>query len=82
MSVSITATDVARDPGLSQRLVETNLSPIKYILAANPGSLGVYLAFIVFVSACTAADREPLMEFLELFDVLDGVPPAPTRTAH
>ena len=82
MNVSITATDVARDPQISQRLVEANREPIKYLLTANPGSLGVYLAFIVFVSACMAADREPLMEFLELMDVLDGVPPALTRTAH
>ena len=82
MNVSITASDVARDPTISQRLFEANLSPMKYLLTANPGSLGVYVAFLVFVSACKASDREPLMEFLDLLDVLEGVPPALTRTAH
>jgi hypothetical protein len=80
MTIPITTIDVARDQEIAEAIVHNSFEPMKFILRANPGALGVYVTFVMFVSACQAADFDPMMEFLELMDVLEGVPPAVSRS--
>ena len=80
MTIPITTIDVARDQEIAEAIVHNSFEPMKFILRANPGALGVYVTFVMFVSACKAADFDPMMEFLELMDVLEGVPPAVSRS--
>ena len=78
--MNITPIDVAGDQEIAEAIVHNSFEPMKFILRANPGALGVYVTFVMFVSACQAADFDPMMEFLELMDVLEGVPPAVSRS--
>jgi hypothetical protein len=80
----ITSCDIARDTQVGPRVIDANQKLIVHLLTANPGVMGIYVSFIIFVSACraVAADKEPLMEFLELLDVLEGVPPAQSDSRH
>ena len=78
--MNITPIDVAGDQEIAEAIVHNSFEPMKFILRANPGALGVYVTFVMFVSACKAADFDPIMEFLELMDVLEGVPPAVSRS--
>ena len=78
--MNITPIDVAGDQEIAEAIVHNSFEPMKFILRANPGALGVYVTFVMFVSACKAADFDPMMEFLQLMDVLEGVPPAVSRS--
>ena len=78
--MNITPIDVAGDQEIAEAIVHNSFEPMTFILRANPGALGVYVTFVMFVSACQAADFDPMMEFLELMDVLEGVPPAVSRS--
>ena len=78
--MNITPIDVAGDQEIAEAIVHNSFEPMKFILRANPGALGVYVTFVMFLSACKAADFDPMMEFLQLMDVLEGVPPAVSRS--
>jgi hypothetical protein len=78
----ITSCDIARDAQVGPRIIDANQKLIVHFITANPGVMGIYVSFVIFISACKAVGAEPLMEFLELLDVLEGVPPAQSDSRH
>lgn len=71
--MTITASDIMYDHKMGQNLISLNTQLIMMLAKHNPGVIGVFVSFMIFQAICAEAGVDPLREYMELNDALQGV---------